>query len=153
MAKLLCVFSTLAASVQYTDWKTADNGVPVAGESVTVKGGAGVADSHFQTPRGVPTMVTEAQAELLKRNTLFRLHEKNGFVAVDSVDRPPSAQDADNAAAALEGRDVSAPLVPQDFTVAGQEPPKAGTPTDDAAKAPAMPVSGPGTSGRSRKAS
>ncbi len=125
MAKLLCVFSTLAASVQYTDWKPSDNGVPIAGESVLIKGGAGVANEHFVTPRGVPTMVTEAQAEMLKRNTLFALHEKNGYVAIDAVERPPGETEVENAAAALNGRDTSAPLVDADFTANGQRAPTA----------------------------
>lgn len=129
MAKLLCVFSTLAASVEYTDWHTGDNGVPVAQGSVLIKGGAGVANEHFLTPRGVATMVTEAQAEMLKRNTLFQLHAKNGYVAIDSVERPPSTDDVENAAAGLEGRDTSAPLVTEDFTANGQTAPTAATVT------------------------
>jgi hypothetical protein len=125
MAKLLCVFSTLAASVEYTDWKDSPNGVPVPGERVTIKGGAGVANEHFMTPRGVPTMVTEAQAEMLKRNTLFKLHEQNGYVAIDTVERPPGEVEVENAAAALNGRDTSAPLVDADFS--GREGDKAPT--------------------------
>lgn len=123
MAKLLCVFSTLAAPVEYTDWKTGENGVPVSQGSVLIKGGAGVANENIQTPRGVATMVTEAQAEALKKNTLFQLHAKNGYVAIDSVERPPSSDDVENAAAALNGRDTSAPLVPEDFTANGQPAP------------------------------
>lgn len=128
-AKLLCVFSTLATPVEYVDWKNSDNGVPVQGRSVTIKGGAGVANEHIQTPRGVATMVTPEDVEVLKRNPLFALHEKNGFVAIDNVERPPSQSDADNVAAGLEGRDASAPLVPQDFTLNGQPAPAAGTAT------------------------
>jgi hypothetical protein len=127
MAKLLCVFSTLAASVAYTDWKDSPNGVPIAGEVVTIKGGAGVANEHFVTPRGVPTMVTEAQAEVLKRNGLFQLHEKNGYVAIDMVERPPGESEVENAAAALNGRDTSAPLVDADFTANGDKAPTTGT--------------------------
>lgn len=125
-AKLLCVFSTLAAPVEYTDWHVGENGVPVSKGSVLIKGGAGVANENIQTPRGVATMVTEAQAEALKKNTLFQLHAKNGYVAIDSVERPPSADDVENAAAGLNGRDTSAPLVPEDFTATGQKAPAEG---------------------------
>jgi hypothetical protein len=134
MAKLLCVFSTLAASVQYVDWKPSENGVPVAGESVTVKGGAGVANEHFVTPRGVATMVSEAQAELLKRNSLFQLHEKNGFVAIDTVERPPGQTEVENAVAALEGREPSSPLVDVDFTANGAAAPTTATPAKTGGK-------------------
>lgn len=127
MAKLLCVFSTLAAPVEYTDWKTGDNGIAVALGSVLVKGGAGVANENFVTPRGVPTMITESQAELLKRNSLFALHEKNGYVAIDAVERPPGEADVENAAAAMEGRDVSAPMVDADFVAAKVDAPTTAT--------------------------
>lgn len=125
-AKLLCVFSTLAAPVEYTDWKTGENGVPLSQGSVLIKGGAGVANENIQTPRGVATMVTEAQAEALKKNTLFQLHAKNGYVAIDSVERPPSSDDVENAAAGLNGRDTSAPLVAEDFTAQGRKAPAEG---------------------------
>lgn len=129
MAKLLCVFSTLATAVEYTEYKTGENGVPVALGSVLIKGGAGVANENIQTPRGVATMVTEAQAEALKRNELFKLHAKNGYVAIDTVERAPSADDVENAAAGLTGRDTSAPLVPEDFTANGQKAPAEGKAT------------------------
>lgn len=139
MAKLLCVFSTLAASVRYTDWRTGENQIPVEGDSVTIKGGAGVANEHIVTPRGVATMVTEAQAELLKRNTVFQLHEKNGFVALDTVERPPGESEVEAAVAALEGRDTSAPLVPEDYLLTGQPAPQVG----DSAPAPVVAAAAP----------
>lgn len=122
--KLLCVFSTLAASVNYTDWETGKNGVPTDKGSVLVKGGAGVANEHIQTPRGVGTMVTEAQAEMLKRNTLFQMHKANGYVSIENVERPPNDDAVEKAVANMEGRDVSAPLVNEDFTANGQAAPK-----------------------------
>lgn len=127
MAKLLCVFSTLTCDNRYTDAKYAENGMMVEGESVLVRGGSGVMNDRIVTPRGVHTMVSEAQAELLKRNPVFQLHEKNGFVAIEAVDRPPSETDVENAAAALEGRDGSAPLVPEDFTANGETAPVVNT--------------------------
>lgn len=131
MAKLLCVFSTLAAPMAYTDFHTADNGVPVAKGEVLIKGGAGVMNENLLTPRGVPTMVTEKQVELLKRNSVFQLHERNGYVVIDEVDRPPGETEIEQMAAVMTGRDNSAPLVAEDFTANGQPAPK----TDAAPKA------------------
>jgi hypothetical protein len=118
MAKLLCVFSTLRppTNTWTTSRRNGDPGRPPdQGGSVIIKGGAGVANENLQTPRGVPTMVTEAQAELLKRNEVFKLHEKNGFVAIDEVERRPPRTWLKRPRAEHEGRDNSAPLVAADF--------------------------------------
>lgn len=117
MAKLLCVFSTMSAAVRYVDWKPgAGEGAPAQeGESVVVKGGAGVADKNIVTPRGVATMVTEAQAAMLRANAVFKLHQANGFVSLEEVPAPPSSDAVEGKVAKLEGRDASAPLVDQDF--------------------------------------
>jgi hypothetical protein len=128
-AKLLCVFSTLTAPNEYADWHDNGNGVPVKGESVLIKGGAGVANENILTPRGVATMVTEKQVAVLRRNPVFILHEKNGFVAIDEVPRPPSEDDVENAAAGLASRDGSAPLVEADFLASGEKAPTTGTAT------------------------
>lgn len=115
VAKLLCVFSTLTASVEYTEHRTGENGIPVALGSVLIKGGTGVANQHVQTPRGVATMVTPAQAELLQKNELFKLHKRNGFVTLEEVARPPGEDAVEKAVAEMEGRDNSSPLVDADF--------------------------------------
>lgn len=109
MSKTLIVFSTLASDVAYTNHVEGGADMPIALPSVTVKGGAGVANDRFVTPRGVATTVTEEQAEYLRRNPIFQLHEKNGFVMISST-----GGDADKAAADMTGRDHSAPIVPQD---------------------------------------
>jgi len=49
---------------------------------VLVKGGAGVANDRLITPRGVVTEITEEQAEALRANPVFAMHEKNGFVQI-----------------------------------------------------------------------
>lgn len=124
--KLLCVFSTLTCDNVYSDHKVNDNGVAVEVASVLVKGGAGVMNDRLVTPRGVATMVTEAQAELLKRNEVFKQHARNGFVVIDTVERPPTEADAENKAAAMESRDGSAPTVAEDFQFNGQDAPTTG---------------------------
>lgn len=124
MSKKLYVYSTLTSDVAYTPYDT-DNGndTPVARDPVVIKGGAGVVNDRLITPRGVVTEVTEEQAELLRQNKVFQLHEKNGFVVIDE-----SKTDPDNVAADMQNRDRSAPLVEQDFaegeapTVSTSEP-------------------------------
>lgn len=109
MSKKLYIFSTLAASVAYTNYAAGGADLPVPMPSVLVHGGAGVANERIVTPRGVVTEVTEDQLQYLRENKVFQLHEKNGFVMVSEANTDP-----DKAAADMEGRDNSAPIVPQD---------------------------------------
>lgn len=147
MGKLICVFSTLASPVTYTRWERGANNHPVAKASVTIKGGAGVANSHVQTPRGVATLITPEQLAILKADKTCQLHMRNGHITIDeNVERPPTPDDAENAAANMEGRDVSAPLVPQDYS--DKDRPVVGGETGSAQTA--AKASGPGTAGRGR---
>lgn len=109
MAKLIYVYSTLASSVIYTLTETGENGIPRTVGEVHVKGGAGVAGEHLQTPKGVPTLVTAEQVALLEKNDVFKLHKENGYVVVSDE------KDVEKAIADLQQRDVSAPLVDADF--------------------------------------
>ena len=110
MAKLIYVYSTLASSVMYQLTETGTNGVPRVVGEVHVKGGAGVAGEHLQTPNGVPTLVTAEQVALLEQNEVFQLHKKNGYVTISDE------RDIEKAIADMERRDVSAPLADADFT-------------------------------------
>lgn len=109
MAKLIYVYCTLASSVIYQLTETGENGIPRAVGEVHVKGGAGVMGEHLQTPKGVPTLVTAEQVEMLKKNEVFQLHEKNGYVTISDE------KDVEKAIADMQQRDVSAPLVDEDF--------------------------------------
>lgn len=124
---LLCVFSTLATPMRYVDHSEAsETGVSVEKGAVVIKGGAGVMDAkNIVTPYGVATMVTQEQAEMLKRNAVFQLHEKNGFVRIETVSRAPDADNIEKIVAEMEGRDKSAPTVDADFTATGQNAPTA----------------------------
>lgn len=124
---LLCVFSTLAAPMRYVDHEPAgETGVAVEKGSVLIKGGAGVMDTkNIVTPYGVATMVTQEQAEMLKRNAVFQLHAKNGFVRIETVSRAPDGDNIEKVVAEMEGRDKSAPTVDEDFTANGQNAPTA----------------------------
>lgn len=137
MSKMLTIFSTLASDVAYTNHAPGGADLPIAMPPVTIKGGAGVANDRLVTPRGVATRVTEEQVEYLRKNPIFNLHEKNGFVMVSDSDADP-----DKAAADMTGRDNSAPVVPQD-NIAGDAATIVG---GDAVE----PGAAPQTSGRKR---
>lgn len=107
MAKLY-VYSTLAADVAYINHAQGGGDLPIELPPVLIKGGAGVANDRFITPRGVVTEITEEQGEYLRANVLFQLHEKNGFVEISG-----SYVDPEKAAADMTGRDNSAPIVPE----------------------------------------
>lgn len=109
MAKLY-VYSTLASDVLYQNHAPGGADLPVVISEVMVKGGAGVANDRLTTPRGVATEITEQQAEALRANPVFAMHEQNGFVQISDA-----RVDADVAAADMTGRDNSAPIVPEDL--------------------------------------
>lgn len=104
------IASTLSASVQYTAYAETGGDLPAVAKTVTIAGGAGVANKHFVTPRGVITNVDDADVKMLLANPIFKIHMANGYVQIlDSV------TDGDAAAADMTGRDNSAPLVNEDF--------------------------------------
>lgn len=109
MSKIF-VYSTLTCDQRYTNYVPGGGDLPVPVGSVFVKGGTGVADARLVTPRGVVTEVTEEELAILEANADFNLHRKNGFVEVSA-----SKVDPEKAAADMEGRDASAPLVPADL--------------------------------------
>lgn len=106
------IYSTLPNSQYYITYHPQDgvNQVIREKERVLVKGGSGIANKHFVTPLGVVTQVTEAEYEILKEHRLFKLHEKNGYIQVRKT-----KVDAEVAAADMETRDGSSPIVPEDF--------------------------------------
>lgn len=116
MSKRHYVYSTLTCDQRYLNHAPGGADLPIAlGEGVFIKGGAGVANDRLITPRGVATEVTESEVEYLRANQVFQLHEKNGFVMVSE-----ETIDADKAAAVMENRDGSAPIVPQDLPADSQ---------------------------------
>lgn len=104
------VYSTLASPVSYNVFAKAGADMPVIDKSIVIAGGAGVATKNLVTPRGVMTKVSEEELTLLRQNTVFQLHEKNGFMNVEKKQADPEVVAAD-----MTGRDNSAPLVPEDF--------------------------------------
>lgn len=106
------VYSTLTNSQKYTNWvRGAEGQLPQQEFSILIKGGANLsrgAFPHFETPRGVVTIITEEELAQLETNHDFNAHIKNGFVTVrkDSVDPEVAV------AAGMKQQDESAPYTP-----------------------------------------
>lgn len=130
----LYVYSTLSSDMAYTNHAQGGADIPVDLPPVFVKGGAGVANDRLITPRGVATEITDEQAEYLRANKVFQLHEQNGYVQISDKEI-----DADKAAADMTGRDQSAPMVPQDFTEDGSKTVVGGVEADTAGEAAPRP--------------
>lgn len=110
------VYSTLTADQLYTVWSHdgSEKGAPLpnAERQVLIKGGTNVVDRKtLVTPTGaVVTKVSEQELEDLRGNDVFKLHEKNGYIAVKD-----HVEDGEAAASEMDTRDQSAPLVPADY--------------------------------------
>lgn len=110
------ITSTMTAPVQYNCYITTPGGQKEIKESVTIAGGANVANKHFVTPVGVVTQVTTAQVELLQNNATFKVHLAEGFVKIHAQKKSVSKD--------LKKKDKSAPITPKDFTEKGKKAPK-----------------------------
>ena len=116
------VVSKLAASMEYTLYEKVEGGKQTAVGSISVQGGAGVANKRtLVTPQGVVTSISEKQAEQLAANPVFKIHAENGMIAI--LDKDPV--DADKAAKGLDP-DASAQLTPEDYQKKGKKAPKTG---------------------------
>jgi len=109
------VYSTMSTDVAYAYWVPSGQGTMIqdSARTVLIRGGAGVADARLITPQGVVTEVTDDQLEHLRKDEVFKLHERGGFVSVQSVSYDPPK--VESVVADMTGRDEAAPLVPQDF--------------------------------------
>lgn len=109
MSKLYVV-STLTATQVYAGWDSGPNNLPKIKRQVTVKGGANLPDKHLITPQGVYTEITDEEEAFLRNHPVFKVHEKNGFVKIES-----RKGEVEKSVSDMVGRDQSAPLVPQDY--------------------------------------
>lgn len=111
------IVSTLSANTAYTQYAGDGNGANRPVRSVTVKGGANVANKRFAltdgilTPDGVATQVSDDDLEFLESNEVFKKHLQGGYVKVLK-----SKPDASKVAKDMTSRDQSAPLTPNSFT-------------------------------------
>lgn len=104
------VFSTLATDVKYTEYQDTVPGqkISVIKHSVLINGRAGVADKQLVTPRGSVTKVSDEDFAMLKNNSLFKLHESNGYITFERKN-----VDIDKVVVNMVPRDVSAPITPE----------------------------------------
>ena len=116
------VYSTATNSGTYVEYENnASNELAIPKKwpdgtsmKVTIKGGHGLADKHFVTPKGVVTKVTDSEMEMLLRNPAFKRHMDRGFMTYDKKNIEPWKK-----AANMAQKDGSAPLTPADY-VAGK---------------------------------
>ncbi|MDR1349678.1 MAG: hypothetical protein LBJ59_02645 [Zoogloeaceae bacterium] len=104
------VYSTLSNDQDYAGWATGGNDLKKIQRSVLIRGKANLPDKHLITPLGVVTEITPEEEAFLRANKIFQLHEKNGFIRVDS-----KKVDVEKAVVDMERREPSAPDAPQDF--------------------------------------
>lgn len=84
------VYTTLSNPQRYAEWSKGD--CPEILRSVAIKGGANVVRERktgqqgtpFYTPSVVETEISANDADFLKSNFLFKTHEKNGFVKIET---------------------------------------------------------------------
>ena len=112
------VFSRLANSQMYAIYappvKGADGLINTVADYVHIKGGAGLANKFLITPLGVPTTVTDDEAEALEQNSTFKLHKDRGHVTIETS---ATERDTDAVVADMGSlTDDSAPLTPSDYT-------------------------------------
>ncbi len=111
------IYSTLSSDQLYVRWGDGPKGgLPQRDASVLISGKANIATKHLVTPKGVLTIVDDEQMKILIENRSFNTHGKNGFITVERK----KAESADEVAANMTPRDLSAPLVDKDF----KKPPK-----------------------------
>lgn len=131
--KKVYVFSTLSTPMAYTKFSTGGNDLPRPERTVSIMGGANVADKNFVTPKGVMTAITEEEYEFLQHNNLFKKHVENGFIVVEK-----SEHKVDDVVADMVARSPDAPMVPDDYVAEDKAPPA----TKSAPKKQAQPRKG-----------
>lgn len=111
------VYSTLASGVDYHIYGKAAEGMPAHRErTITINGGAGIANKNLITPQGVVTEVTEEELSALENHSLFLLHKKNGHMTVQRV-----KADVEKVVADMNTQDPSKPMTPADYAGEGED--------------------------------
>ena len=103
------IYSTLTSDQVYANYKSGPNGVPTPTSTVLVRGGANLMTKALVTPQGAVTEITAEQLAELRKNEVFNLHEKNGFIVVSEA-----KTDIEKVVPDMVGRDQSAPIVEAD---------------------------------------
>lgn len=104
------IYSTLSNSQMISEFVSAEGGTPKRKRSVIINGGSNVSNKALVTPRGVVTELSDADYEFVKNDRSFKRWVERGYIVVDD-----KKIDVEKVIADMDGRDESAPLVPQDF--------------------------------------
>ena len=113
------VLSKLANAQTYVKYAKGGNNINIPMASVTIKGGADVADKKTLTsPQGVITSVTADELEILKENPCFQQHLEQGFVNYYNM-KPDVEKKAEKMP-----KDKSRQLTKEDFKKQGKKAPK-----------------------------
>lgn len=89
-------------------------------KSIFVAGKAGIPNQHMLILPAAITEVTEEELNLLKRNHVFDLHVKNGFITIEG-----KKLDAEKAASSMNKSDKSKPKTEAELEAEGKKAPKA----------------------------
>ena len=115
MAKQFYVYSTLSNNQNYTVYsdlmKGQEGTARVKEHSVLINGGANVADKNNYTAKGVETVISEEQAEILKSCPMFDRHVKAGFIILEDKKHEPNKIVQEKK---MTKKDKSAPITPDD---------------------------------------
>lgn len=81
-----------------------------------IKGGAGIANSHFITPLGVPTQVSQKELELLNKCPMYIRHKDRGFIREEKEEIK-----IERAVSSMEKEDKSSPLTDEKMIKQGKK--------------------------------
>jgi len=106
------VYSTLGQDMLYTNFVQGGNDLKQPIAEVLIRGGAHVMNNKtLITPLGTRTEITDAQHEVLKKNVIFQMHVKNGYIVVQD-----NKQKIEKVVKGhMEGKDKSAQMTAEDF--------------------------------------
>lgn len=106
------IYSTLTNDQNYVDYERPSdkNMLPLVKSKIFIKGGTGVSNKHFITPRGTVTQVSDEEYSILEKNLEFQKHVKGGHIKAEKRAYAPEKVASD-----MESSDKSAPLTPENY--------------------------------------
>lgn len=105
------IYSTMSADVAYVGFMSSPAGIKTPAKRIIIAGKANVADKRLETPKGKVTEVSDEDYAVLQEIPLFQLHQKNGFIKIESRKREVEKV----VTADMEAKDKSAPKTKTDY--------------------------------------
>lgn len=110
------VYSTVTGPISIVKYSTPPpGGLPEVVHSVTIKGGANLANRHGDTPNATVTELTDAELAFCMEQPMFRQHVADKFFTVWGTEIRTDAIVVD-----MVPKDRSAPKTPEDFPKAAK---------------------------------